>query len=105
LIKRWEFVDNEWQFIRFPLNKGNTRDIPRDALLHQSLILRLDNPKLAYSPTNNHGENEAPCLKHEGKVPELDRVVRRDADGVWVKGEEADSDHQIWRFGAKARNG
>jgi hypothetical protein len=75
LIKRWEYIDNDWQFIRFPLNMGNTRDIPRGAELHSSLIYRLKNETLNYFPKNNHGEDRskaaAPCLKHEGKVPDL----------------------------------
>ncbi|KAL0943399.1 sporulation associated protein [Colletotrichum truncatum] len=62
-ITRWELEDSGWENVRFPLNKGATRDIPRDAVLHESLLWRLQNDK-NYCPGNNHGGRLPPCLKH-----------------------------------------
>ncbi|KAI1179886.1 hypothetical protein F4777DRAFT_574712 [Nemania sp. FL0916] len=73
-ITRWELEKNIWKNIRFPLNSGNARDIPRDAVLHESLIWRLQNDP-NYCPGNNHGGRLPPCLKHKGvmaPVKELD---------------------------------
>ncbi|KAH9237114.1 hypothetical protein K456DRAFT_1781146, partial [Colletotrichum gloeosporioides 23] len=64
LIKRWELThvkDTEtWEWVRFPLNRGQTRDIPRDAILHHSLIQKLYTDD-DYMPQNNHGD-KSPCL-------------------------------------------
>ncbi|KAK1723895.1 uncharacterized protein BDZ83DRAFT_720360 [Colletotrichum acutatum] len=64
LIKRWELDDKtkEWKLCQWPLNKGGPRDIPRNAILHESLHRRLhydDN----YQPQNNHGNLKEACLK------------------------------------------
>lgn len=88
-ITRWELEGDDWRNVRFPLNGGNTRDIPRDAVLHASLLWRLRNDP-SYHPMNNHGGRSAPCLKHEGRVPEVKIAV----DGV----EGSDQDHQTYRF-------
>lgn len=88
-ITRWELEGDDWRNVRFPLNGGNTRDIPRDAVLHASLLWRLRNDP-SYHPKNNHGGRSAPCLKHEGRVPEVKIAV----DGV----EGSDQDHQTYRF-------
>ncbi|KAI0379934.1 hypothetical protein F5Y04DRAFT_282404 [Hypomontagnella monticulosa] len=86
-ITRWELEHerNEWSNIRFPLNRGNTRDIPRDAVLHESLVWRLHNDPL-YHPKNNHGGPLPPCLKHEGRPTEVE------ADEIF------DPDHQTYKF-------
>ncbi|KAI8248150.1 hypothetical protein K4K53_001090 [Colletotrichum sp. SAR 10_77] len=81
LIKRWELTHGEnawnrfwywgrvnapvkdtetWEWVRFPLNRGQTRDIPRDAILHHSLIQKLYTDD-DYMPQNNHGD-KSPCL-------------------------------------------
>lgn len=46
----------------WPPNMASARDIPRNALLHASLLHRLCNTTKRYAPTNNHGGTEAPCL-------------------------------------------
>ncbi|KAG8158242.1 hypothetical protein KVR01_012003 [Diaporthe batatas] len=69
IIKRWELELHGWENVRFPLNKGNTRDIPKDAVLHESLLWRLLNDD-KYCPRNNHGGRELPCLKHKNNVAE-----------------------------------
>jgi hypothetical protein len=90
---RWELEGNEWASVRFPLNKGAPRDIPPDAVLHESLLWRLKNDG-RYHPLNNHGGNSAPCLKHLGKVAEVVPVVDERCN---------DEDHRTYRF-AKPRN-
>ncbi|KAH8753513.1 hypothetical protein F5883DRAFT_432281 [Diaporthe sp. PMI_573] len=69
IIKRWELELHGWENIRFPLNKGSTRDIPKDAVLHESLLWRLTNDA-KYCPSNNHGGRQLPCLKHKNTVAE-----------------------------------
>ncbi|KAK4442290.1 hypothetical protein QBC34DRAFT_453190 [Podospora aff. communis PSN243] len=90
---RWELEGNIWVNVRFPLNKGAPRDIPPDAVLHESLLWRLRNDA-RYHPLNNHGGKSAPCLKHQNKVPEM--VVIEDERGD-------DADHRTYRF-AKGDN-
>lgn len=72
-ITRWELIGEEWTKVRFPLNKGSYRDIPRDAVLHASLIDRLRSVP-SYRPCNNHGGALEPCLKHEGVMPDFKAV-------------------------------
>ncbi|CAI6096052.1 unnamed protein product [Clonostachys chloroleuca] len=67
IITRWELTQKGWVDVRFPLNMGSTRDIPPDAVMHQSLVWRLNNDE-SYSPPNNHGDDLPPCLKINGKV-------------------------------------
>ncbi|WPH03724.1 Hypothetical protein R9X50_00660700 [Acrodontium crateriforme] len=74
IITRWELNNNVWSRVRFPLNKGSYRDIPRDAVLHESVLFRLNNV-MAYSPGNNHGGNLKPCLKHNGVVAQFDESL------------------------------
>lgn len=69
IIKRWELELHGWENIRFPLNKGSTRDIPKDAVLHESLLWRLTHDD-KYCPENNHGGRQLPCLKHKNTVAE-----------------------------------
>lgn len=91
-ITRWELKDDEWEKVRFPLNKGYYRDIPKDASLHASLKYRLENVP-DYCPGNNHGGSLPPCLKN-GKViskfvPEVDEKIPK---------ELRDPDHQTYRI-------
>lgn len=90
-ITRWELEDDEWVRTRFPLNKGDTRDIPHDAVLHESLIWRLRN-LVAYCPQNNHGGQLPPCLKQQGLVASVTPLVL-DENGD-------DADHQTYVFTA-----
>ncbi|KAI1391181.1 uncharacterized protein F4822DRAFT_176966 [Hypoxylon trugodes] len=78
-ITRWELdhEHNEWFHVRFPLNAANTRDIPPDAVLHESLLWRLRNDK-SYQPRNNHGGPLPPCLTPEVKVEPIDDTERLD---------------------------
>lgn len=79
-------LEGKWENIRFPLNKGSTRDIPKDAVLHESLLWRLMNDD-KYCPRNNHGGRELPCLKHKNTIAEC-----LPAD------EQDDSDHQTFKI-------
>lgn len=88
-ITRWELEKNEWVNVRFPLNGGATRDIPPDAVLHESLLWRLRSDD-SYQPPNNHGDKFLPCLKHEGKVADVEIV--RESEGV------EDEDHRTYTF-------
>jgi hypothetical protein len=91
-ISRWEIVHDKWTKVRFPLNNGSYRDIPRDAKLHQSLLYRLKELK-TYAPKNNHGDKLEPCLKSEDGHPA--QFVK--VDEVRVS-QELDPMHQIWTF-------
>ncbi|GKT46089.1 uncharacterized protein ColSpa_06270 [Colletotrichum spaethianum] len=89
LLVRWELEGRDWKKKQFPLNRGMPRDIPRGALLHNSLIRRLKNDE-NYHPTNNHGSTKdgkerKPCLKFERM-----RLVENQ--------EDADAGHQTWKF-------
>ncbi|KAK2036328.1 hypothetical protein LZ31DRAFT_601367 [Colletotrichum somersetense] len=78
-ITRWELEDSGWKNVRFPLNKGQTRDIPKDAVLHESLLWRLKNDP-TYCPGNNHGGQLPPCLKHKDAVAECKPAMDHEAD-------------------------
>lgn len=92
LITRWELENDEWVNIRFPLNKGATRDIPPDAVLHESLIWRLRNNS-SYHPPNNHGGWLDPCLKLHGQAADVEPIVE-------VQG-QSDPDHQTYTLAKK----
>lgn len=87
-ITRWELEGDVWKNVRFPLNGGNTRDIPADAVLHESLLWRLRNDP-TYCPPNNHGGRSAPCLKHEGRIPDVE---------FYNQHEEKDGNHQTYQL-------
>ncbi|RCI08985.1 hypothetical protein L249_5017 [Ophiocordyceps polyrhachis-furcata BCC 54312] len=72
-VSRRELVNNKWVDKRFPPNFGSTRDIPRDAVLHESLVHRLKTNR-SYKPPNNHGDDLQPCLKVDGKAVEFELV-------------------------------
>lgn len=82
IITRWELDDirNQWVKIRFPLNRGSYRDIPRDAVLHKSLVDRLHSIP-SYCPGNNHGGRLEPCLKYKDVVPDFQPVVEAKVAG------------------------
>ncbi|KZL75033.1 sporulation associated protein, partial [Colletotrichum tofieldiae] len=87
LLVRWELEGKKWKRMQLPLNMGLPRDIPRGALLHDSLIRRLKNDD-SYHPTNNHGSTKGgrerkPCLKYE----RVKLLENQDNDT---------SKHQIW---------
>ncbi|TGJ82174.1 hypothetical protein E0Z10_g6591 [Xylaria hypoxylon] len=100
-ITRWELEKNAWVHVRFPLNAGASRDIPRDAVLHESLIWRLKN-NAAYSPSNNHGGSENGCLKHKGTVASLAEVNESSTSNQGAFGIASqiapDPDHQTKGF-------
>ncbi|KAF4976447.1 hypothetical protein FZEAL_6885 [Fusarium zealandicum] len=94
-ITRWELDDNKkgWVKVHFPLNKGAARDIPRKAVLHASVIKRLqDDP--SYCPLNNHGSDLPPCLKHNGKVSMFQKQEVKDKNGNLIQVLESDPEHQ-----------
>ncbi|KAK7422649.1 hypothetical protein QQX98_001437 [Neonectria punicea] len=95
-ITRWELIKNEWVNVRFPLNGGAARDIPPDAVLHESLCWRLRNDP-SYHPRNNHGESLPPCLKHEGQVAPVEPIS--------VHPEEPDPDHQTYMLAKAVTHG
>ncbi|ROT36142.1 hypothetical protein SODALDRAFT_283328 [Sodiomyces alkalinus F11] len=94
-ITRWELENNEWVNVRFPLNKGHARDIPTDAVLHESLIWRLKNDP-AYGPLNNHGGRLPPCLKNKDCVSEFEPALD-------IKG-QSDPDHQVYQFASAVQD-
>ncbi|PHH81807.1 hypothetical protein CDD82_7792 [Ophiocordyceps australis] len=99
LITRWELERDSWVYRRFPLNMGDTRDIPKDAVLHESLIWRLRNDT-TYRPKNNHGEDLPPCLKHRDRIGQFEPVIETEGS--------SDPSHKTYRFapeGAAFRDG
>lgn len=63
IIKRYELTNKEWKAVTFPPNRESYRDIPQDAVLHESVLSRLTaKPDLGYRPGNNNGDNSASCL-------------------------------------------
>ena len=53
-MRRWEYnsKDSKWDYIRFPLNMGDTRDLPPGALLHHSVLERKQLFPETYRPEN-----------------------------------------------------
>jgi hypothetical protein len=102
-ISRWELEDNAWVKKRFPLNGGGTRDIPEDAVLHESLIWRLKNIP-SYNPGNNHGGAALPCLKHQGTVAPVYEESSADGQSALSINQQAkqSTDHRTYRLKPKA---
>jgi uncharacterized protein (DUF2235 family) len=74
-LTRWELDDTTkenvkllgWKPVTFPPNMGSYRDIPRGAVLHRSLLDRLQSfPN--YEPGNNHGDSSNDCFKGRNKA-------------------------------------
>lgn len=89
IITRWELLNNKWEKKRFPLNMGSYRDIPSDAVIHESLLYRLKNVP-DYCPGNNHGGSLPPCLKNKGIVSQFVKVAQ--------PGNRPDPFHQTYTF-------
>ena len=62
-------------------------------MLHESLMWRLRSND-EYKPLNNHGDDFMPCLKHEGRVAEVEAVKSDD-------GEEVPGEHRTYKFTTK----
>jgi hypothetical protein len=64
--------DGQWKSITWPLPKGETRDIPSDAIIHSSVIRRMENDP-TYRPGNlivgggGRGVRKAPADMGIGK--------------------------------------
>lgn len=76
-----------WENIRFPLNKGSTRDMPYNAVLHESVIHRLKENS-SYRPTNSNGRGTTRCLWHNGEMADL-KLIGTPA---------VDAKHQMYKF-------
>lgn len=97
-ITRWEMEKNVWVNVRFPLNNGAPRDIPPDAILHESLIWRLKNDP-TYSPKNNNGGHSPSCLKHKGNVAPFDTLDEPGTGAFGITSQVTpDPDHQTYTF-------
>ncbi|KOS16610.1 Uncharacterized protein ESCO_004930 [Escovopsis weberi] len=97
IITRWELIKDQWVNVRFPLNGGASRDIPRNAVLHESLVWRLQNVK-NYRPCNNHGDDLPPCLHTQGIVAKnMFKRINGVSDGE-VGAEDFDQDHAEYVF-------
>ncbi|WXC54279.1 hypothetical protein SNK03_000283 [Fusarium graminearum] len=109
-IPRWELndkpvkeADKGWESWRWTPNFGSFRDIPRKAVLHNSLIERLNAADAKYHPENNHGDG-APCLLGPGKkgVARMKKAESQNqqklenyedpADKIWA------ARHQLWQL-------
>ncbi|KAI8309150.1 hypothetical protein K4K59_009397 [Colletotrichum sp. SAR11_240] len=99
LIRRWEskFVDGKykWEWVRFPLNRGSSRDIPVDATLHHTLFEKLLRDP-TYNPKNQHGENEDRCLD---KASMNEAAIAK----VYRKATADHPDHCTYQFESYAR--
>ncbi|ENH69260.1 hypothetical protein FOC1_g10004796 [Fusarium oxysporum f. sp. cubense race 1] len=103
-IPRWELNDSKeekdrgWELYRGIPNFGAPRDIPRGAVLHNSLKERLEKVK-KYRPLNDHGSGD-PCLWNSEGVADMRDVTykRLDPNGNEIKPAEWDSRHKIWQF-------
>ncbi|KAF5575896.1 hypothetical protein FPCIR_12913 [Fusarium pseudocircinatum] len=103
-IPRWELNDPQkeeeraWELYRGMPNWWGRRDIPRGAVLHNSLKERLEKVG-SYRPLNNHGSGE-PCLWNSKGVADMRDVTyqRLDQSGQEIKSAEWDSRHKIWQF-------
>ncbi|KAI0911395.1 hypothetical protein F4823DRAFT_586321 [Ustulina deusta] len=95
IITRWELEKNIWVHVRFPLNNGAPRDIPPDAVLHESLIWRLKNDP-SYSPKNNNGGHSPSCLKHKGAVAAFNELDES-SSGITTQA-APDPDHRTYVF-------
>ncbi|KAF4584154.1 sporulation associated protein [Ophiocordyceps camponoti-floridani] len=69
-ISRRELIRDKWVNKRFRPNWGSARDIPLDAVMHESLVERLQMNR-HYHPLNNHGDDLDPCLKFDGRATEF----------------------------------
>ncbi|KAI2620828.1 hypothetical protein GGS21DRAFT_536449 [Xylaria nigripes] len=96
-ITRYELNSKgEWENWRFPLNCGNARDIPKDAVLHSSLIWRLKNDA-TYQPKNNHGGiTRMHCLSKKAEDYVAIKETAKTETGEIVPAE--DPDHQTYHF-------
>ncbi|KAF4468294.1 short chain dehydrogenase reductase family [Fusarium albosuccineum] len=98
-ISRWELKDQTqgkdklqgWVPRRWTPNWGSYRDIPRGAVLHQSLVDRLRN-FADYKPYNNHGDGSDHCLAK--KEP----IVIYDADDVSISEAERANRRETAKF-------
>ncbi|KAH7191641.1 hypothetical protein BKA60DRAFT_601589 [Fusarium oxysporum] len=102
-IPRWELNDSQgktargWELYRGKPNWWGTRDIPRGAVLHNSLKERLEKVE-SYKPLNNHGSGD-PCLWNKKGVADMRDVTykRLGPDGE-IKDPDWDCRHKIWQF-------
>ncbi|KAM0344807.1 hypothetical protein ACHAPU_007185 [Fusarium lateritium] len=126
-IPRWELNDavdpkkKGWVYYKGLPNFGAARDIPRGAVLHDSLRRRLVEVN-DYSPTNNHGDRDpsevkkfklseeddsAPCLRpRKNAVAKLKvaKKTRFETTGTKIPAESWDERHSTWQFDYPAVN-
>jgi hypothetical protein len=102
-IPRWELNDVKdkeergWDLYRGMPNFCASRDIPRGAILHNSLKERLDRVD-AYRPLNSHGSGK-PCLWNgNGAVDMVDVSYERYGPGGLIKDDNWDARHKIWQL-------
>ncbi|KAF5250097.1 hypothetical protein FANTH_4650 [Fusarium anthophilum] len=106
-IPRWELNDSKdvkkrgWELYRGMPNLSAPRDIPRGAVLHNSLKERLDKVD-SYKPLNNHGSGGDACLwtvKDKKVAVDMREVTyhRCGPDGE-IKDPDWDERHRIWQF-------
>ncbi|KAB8342812.1 hypothetical protein FH972_022410 [Carpinus fangiana] len=86
-LARFELVKGLWVTQRTP-NRLSTRDVPKSALLHQSVLWRLTHETGKYKPKNNHGDDvdSTPCIVPENfvKCRPSKKDLESDPDGFHV---------------------
>ncbi|KAL6918995.1 hypothetical protein ACHAPO_009268 [Fusarium lateritium] len=113
-IPRWELNDKSakeedkgWESRRWTPNFGSFRDIPRRAVLHNSLIERLKAQDINYRPGNNHGRG-TPCLLGAGKkeVAKMKKAELQNQKELSAYTDEREKTwaarHQLWQLEPKA---
>ncbi|RDW76905.1 T6SS phospholipase effector Tle1-like catalytic domain-containing protein [Aspergillus mulundensis] len=94
LTTRWELAWTDsrplWENVRFPLNEGGSRDMPFDAVLHESVVRRLDQDPL-YNPTNCNGRGTSICVRRNNTRPAQESAI--------------DPKHQTYKFAHVALEG
>ncbi|KAL4904046.1 hypothetical protein BDW74DRAFT_32001 [Aspergillus multicolor] len=99
LTTRWElkWTDSRplWENVRFPLNEGRPRDMPFDAVLHESLVRRLnEDPK--YKPQNCNGRGTSLCVSRDNT---------RLFSPLQVSEADTDPKHRTYKFANVALGG
>lgn len=102
-IPRWELNDVKdkeergWDLYRGMPNFSASRDIPRGAILHNSLKERLERVD-TYRPLNSHGSGK-PCLWNKtGAVDMVDVSYERYGPGGLIEDDNWDARHKIWQL-------
>ncbi|KAJ4243697.1 hypothetical protein NW762_014751 [Fusarium torreyae] len=113
LIPRWELINSDdpkkkgWVAYRGRPNFFASRDIPKGAILHDSLRRRLEDVG-DYKPKNNHGDRvpgekrqadeSEHCLRSGNKIAKLRPYINPHDESEPLPVEPWDDRHSTWKF-------